>query len=224
MTTVAGSLMRSLGAVAQSMVHASPMALRGVSQGLAARATPASATWTPQVTSVRHRYHADKLKRGPVMKNYGYEDRLHTKGKFVCFAECRFQDFIFIFTFCVIALSTVVLPMVIWLTGVRCQSGSLFKVSEVDDFSPANPSPPLSYSTDILGDGSLKPTDVSYSVQHWLRGFKGNEYQMLLRKRKFFHAQMGQYQPTKLTELNKRIRKLYVHLNQKTKDYYWHKA
>lgn len=83
MTTIAGSLMRSLGAVAQSMVQATPMALRGVSQGLAARAMPSSATWTPQVTSVRHRYHADKLKRGPLMKNYGYEDKLHTKGEFV---------------------------------------------------------------------------------------------------------------------------------------------
>ncbi|XP_037803770.1 39S ribosomal protein L51, mitochondrial-like [Penaeus monodon] len=192
MTTVAGSLMRSLGAVAQGMVQATPVALRGVSQGLAARATPTSATWTPQVTSVRHRYHADKLNRGPLMKNYGFEDRLHTKGLMPHVVHGKRLPI------------PVYRPKNGW-----AEKRALFGQNDY---------------IDILGDGSLKPTDVSYSVPYWLRGFKGNEYQMLLRKRKFFHAEMGKYQPTKLTELNKRIRKLYVHLNQKTKDYYWRKA
>ncbi|XP_042874954.1 39S ribosomal protein L51, mitochondrial-like [Penaeus japonicus] len=192
MATIAGSLMRSLGAVAQSMAQAAPTALRGVSQGLAARVTPSGATWTPQTTSVRHRYHADKLERGPLMKNYGYEEKLHTKGMLPHIVHGK----------------RLPIPM---YRPRNCWSEKRALFGQNDYI-------------DILGDRSLKPTDVSYSVPHWLRGFKGNEYQMLLRKRKLFHAQMSRYQPTKLTQLNKRIRKLYVHLNQKTRDYYWHKA
>lgn len=77
---------------------------------------------------------------------------------------------------------------------------------------------------DILGNGTLKSTDVTYSVPPWLRGFKGNEYQMLLRKKKIHGKHMAHLRPTKYLEMNKRIKWLYRYLNQKTKDYYWHKA
>ncbi|XP_064117898.1 large ribosomal subunit protein mL51-like isoform X2 [Macrobrachium nipponense] len=77
---------------------------------------------------------------------------------------------------------------------------------------------------DILGDGSLHPAQVLYSTPAWLRGFKGNEFQMLLRKRKLFGKEMRDKRPTKYKQMNMRIKWLYRFLNQKTRDYYWHRT
>lgn len=94
MSAVAGTLLRSLGAVAQSVSHLAPTAFRGVSQCLISRGTWNTSAWTPLLTTVRHRYYADKLARGPLTKNYGYKEKLHTKGMlildivcFVCFGQ-----------------------------------------------------------------------------------------------------------------------------------------
>ena len=32
--------------------------------------------WSPQLTTVRYRYHADKVARGPLLRRYGYADPL----------------------------------------------------------------------------------------------------------------------------------------------------
>lgn len=36
--------------------------------------------WTPQVTPVRFRYHSEKIANGPIIKRYGYEDKVQRRG------------------------------------------------------------------------------------------------------------------------------------------------
>lgn len=191
MAAVVRSFVKSLGTITTSVAH-TPVAVRGLSQCLMLKSSWNTQAWTPLVTTVRHRYYADRLKKGPTLKNYGYEDRLHTKG-LLPHVEHRQR-----------------LPIPIYRPKNNWAHKRALKGQ--NDY------------IDILGDGSVHPTEVTYSVPYWLRGFKGNEYQMLLRKRKFFGAEMRKSKPTKYSQMNLRIRWLYKFLNRKTKDYYWHRT
>lgn len=68
---------------------------------------------------------------------------------------------------------------------------------------------------DILGDGSIHPVQLLTHMPLWLRGFQGNEFQMLLRmqKNRYYYRWT---KPTKWKWINKRVLYLYKYLNRKT--------
>jgi large subunit ribosomal protein L51 len=65
---------------------------------------------------------------------------------------------------------------------------------------------------DILGDGSLHPVQLLRKVPSWLRGFRGNEMQMLQRKR-MAYIHWKKTSPERFNHIEKRIDYLYKYLN-----------
>ncbi|XP_072036328.1 large ribosomal subunit protein mL51-like [Amphiura filiformis] len=71
---------------------------------------------------------------------------------------------------------------------------------------------------DLLGDGNYQLKKNVKTGPFWLRGWSGNEFQRLIRKRKLMGRDLG---PKASKDLNKRIKYLYKKLNRNLgKGYY----
>lgn len=72
---------------------------------------------------------------------------------------------------------------------------------------------------DILGDGTYSLRKNVKSGPWWMRGWKGNELQMLIRKRKMVGYTLG---PEAKHNMKKRIRYLFKYMNKNKGKWYYY--
>ncbi len=74
--------------------------------------------------------------------------------------------------------------------------------------------------SDILGDGSVHPGELM-SGPAWLRQFKGNELQRLIRRLRMTGRYFSEKEPEKYHEMNKNMWYLYKKYNHRRRTSFW---
>lgn len=146
MTSLIGSMISSLGVALKyrSLI------------GTANQASKVVALFSPEWTTVRFRYHADKVAKGPVQRRYGYEEKLFRGG---LLPRTAYPD--------------KPLPMPVYRPKNSWnEKRALFGQNDyIDILGPSNE----------ISKKTLHPAQLLYNVPSWLRGVKGNEYQVIFK-------------------------------------------
>lgn len=141
-------------------------------------------SWTPSVQTVRFRYWKDQQGAGHIVKRYGYKDDFLPKGLLARPKDAKER----------IKEMRIYRPKDVW-----CEKRAMFGQNDY---------------IDILGDNNIHPTKILYHLPQWLRGAGGNEYQLLLRKRKVLEkTDYSRTHPKHWKEMNYRIDFLYKYFN-----------
>lgn len=145
--------------------------------------------WCPPVSQVRYRFHKDKIDAGPLVRRYGYEEKILNRGPLPHVKHDKHLP------------GPQYIPQSNW-----SKDKALFGQNDY---------------IDIFSGNLIHPTKIHYEVPFHLRGFKGNEYQCLLRSQRMMkHGKLPYQFPSEWNKMNKRIKYLYKYLNRYTRTWF----